>query len=66
MKNRGIAAILAFFLGTFGIHKFYLGRPIQGLLYLLFCWTGIPGILGVIEAILYLLATDDAFHQKYR
>ncbi|MDE5068247.1 MAG: TM2 domain-containing protein [Trichodesmium sp. St16_bin4-tuft] len=24
-KNRGIAAILAFFLGAFGAHKFYLG-----------------------------------------
>ncbi|OGV33967.1 MAG: hypothetical protein A2020_11405 [Lentisphaerae bacterium GWF2_45_14] len=65
MKNRGIAAILAFFLGTFGIHKFYLGRPFQGLLYLLFCWTAIPGVLGVIEAILYLLTTDDDFHQNY-
>ena len=65
MKNRGIAAVLAFFLGAFGIHKFYLGRPFQGLIYLLFCWTVIPGILGVIEAIIYLLATDDTFHEKY-
>lgn len=65
MKNRGIAAILAFFLGAFGIHKFYLGKPLQGIIYLLLCWTIIPGILGVIEAILYLLTTDEAFHEKY-
>lgn len=66
MKNRGVAAILAFFLGAFGIHKFYLGKPLQGIIYLLLCWTIIPGILGVIEAILYLLTTDEAFHEKYR
>jgi len=65
MKNRGIAAILAFFLGSFGIHKFYLGRPFQGIIYLLFCWTSLPGIIGVIEAVFYLISTDEAFHQKY-
>jgi TM2 domain-containing membrane protein YozV len=37
------------FLGTFGIHHFYLRRTGLGVLYCLFCWTGITTILGFIE-----------------
>jgi TM2 domain-containing membrane protein YozV len=33
-KSRGAAFILCFFLGAFGIHRFYLGKPITGLLQL--------------------------------
>jgi TM2 domain-containing membrane protein YozV len=36
-------------LGSFGAHHFYLGRNGWGILYLLFCWTGIPTLLGFIE-----------------
>ncbi|MDB9505721.1 TM2 domain-containing protein [Microcystis aeruginosa CS-338/01] len=39
MRNRTIAALLAFFLGYLGIHKFYLGENLAGILYLLFFWT---------------------------
>ncbi|MEA1568161.1 NINE protein, partial [Salmonella enterica] len=38
-KSRIAAALLAFFLGGFGVHKFYLGKIGQGFLYLIFCWT---------------------------
>ncbi|MBX9704718.1 MAG: NINE protein, partial [Gammaproteobacteria bacterium] len=34
-RNRIVAALLAIFLGGFGIHKFYLGKTGQGILYLL-------------------------------
>ena len=37
--NKVIYILLAVFLGSFGIHKFYAGKPIQGLLHILFCWT---------------------------
>ena len=31
----------------------------KGLLYLLFCWTGIPGVIGMVEGILALLKPSD-------
>ena len=34
MANKLIAALLALFLGGLGIHKFYLQRPFQGIVYL--------------------------------
>lgn len=37
MKSKLVAILLAFFLGGIGIHKFYLNRPIQGVIYLLLC-----------------------------
>ena len=39
--NKVIYIILAVFLGGFGVHKFYAGKMMSGLLHLLFCWTGI-------------------------
>ena len=66
MTPRVVAALLAFFLGGLGLHKFYLGQIFQGIVYLLFCWTGFPSILGVIEAILYLIKSDQQFFRKYR
>ena len=56
---------LAFFLGSLGLHKFYLGRTAQGLLYLVFCWTLIPAIAGIFESINYLSLSDEAFESKY-
>ena len=41
-KNKVIAAILALLFGGLGLHKFYLGKILWGVIYLLFCWTGIP------------------------
>ena len=65
MKNKTVAGILAILLGDLGIHKFYLGKIGQGILYLLFCWTGIPAIIGLIEGILYLCTDEDTFQVKY-
>lgn len=64
-KNRLAAALLAFFVGGFGIHKFYLGQVVLGVVYLLFCWTFIPAIVAFIEGILYLTMSDEAFAAKY-
>lgn len=65
MKNRLVAALLAFFLGYLGIHKFYLGENVAGILYLIFCWTFIPGIIAFFEFIGLLLMSDQAFDSKY-
>lgn len=64
MKNRYIAALLAFFLGGLGVHKFYLGKW-TGILYLVLCWTYIPSIIALVEGILYLVNGEDAFNEKY-
>lgn len=64
-KSRVTAALLAFFVGGIGIHKFYLGRTGAGILYLLFCWTFIPAFIAFIEFIIYLTMSDDAFAAKY-
>ena len=65
MKSKTTAGVLGILLGGVGAHKFYLGKPGKGVLYLLFCWTGIPGIIGLIEGIQYLTKTDEDFQAKY-
>ena len=37
------------FLGSFGIHKFYAGKILLGILYLLLSWTLLPAIIGFVE-----------------
>ena len=48
-KDEVAGVLLALFLGSFGLHHFYLRRTGLGVLYLLFFWTGIPGFLGFVE-----------------
>jgi TM2 domain-containing membrane protein YozV len=64
-KERTTAGVLALLLGGIGAHKFYLGETGKGVLYILFCWTFIPAIVGLIEGILYLTKWDVEFQQKY-
>lgn len=59
------AGMLGIFLGGLGIHKFYLGQGVQGLLYLVFCWTFIPAIIGFIEGLNYLTMSDKLFAERY-
>ena len=65
MKSRIVAALLAFFLGGFGAHKFYLNKNGKGFLYLIFCWTYIPAIISLFEGIGYLLQSDADFQAKH-
>ncbi len=65
MKNKITAALLAFFLGGFGAHKFYLGETTQGILYLLFFWTCIPAFIALIEFCVLLGISEEAFNKKY-
>jgi TM2 domain-containing membrane protein YozV len=64
-RSRIAAALFAFFLGGFGVHKFYLGQVGLGVVYLLFCWTFIPAIIAFIEFIILLTQSDEAFAAKY-
>lgn len=50
-KSASTGILLALFLGGIGAHWFYMGRTGRGVVYLLFCWTFIPGILAIFDAI---------------
>ncbi len=67
-KSRKAAAIIAF-AGTLspiaGLHKFYLGQPVWGLLYLLLSWTPIPRVASAIDAIWYLFQNEDEFDRNF-
>jgi TM2 domain-containing membrane protein YozV len=65
MKNKYTAAILAFFLGGIGIHRFYLGQAGMGIAYLLFCWTFIPSLIAFFDFIAFLVMSNQAFDRKY-
>jgi TM2 domain-containing membrane protein YozV len=63
-KSRVTAGILGILLGGLGVHKFYLGKAGLGIVYLLFCWSGVPAIIGFIEGIIYLTQDDATFAAK--
>ncbi|HAX78317.1 MAG TPA: hypothetical protein DCY88_21465 [Cyanobacteria bacterium UBA11372] len=67
-KSRKVAAILAF-AGTFipiaGLHKFYLGQPLWGILYLLLSPTPIPHVASAIEGFWYLVLSWEQFDRNF-
>ena len=66
-KSRSVAAVLAF-AGTLtvsGLHKFYLGQPLWGLLYVLLSWTPIPKVACAIEGVWYLIQDEDSFNSHF-
>jgi hypothetical protein len=65
-KSKGLAIFLAIFLGVLGIHKFYLRRFGLGFLYLIFFWTLIPALLGLIDAIVLATKNKSEFSGSVR
>jgi len=65
ISRRVAAAIFAIIFGSLGVHRFYLGQIGWGILYVLFCWTLIPAVAGLIEGILYLTMSEEDFEAKY-
>ncbi len=70
-KSRGVAALLAIFLGSLGIHYFYIGKNTAGIVWLLItvCTCGFGGavlsLLGIIQGIIMLGMTNEAWRAKY-
>lgn len=64
MKSKIVAGILGILLGGWGAHKFYMGKIGMGILYLCLCWTSIPFWVGLIEGIIYLVESDEAFQAR--
>ena len=65
VKSKVVAGVLGILLGGLGIHKFYMGKIGMGILYLVFCWTYIPAIVGFVEGIIYLCSNDENFQLKH-
>lgn len=70
-KDKLVAGLLAIFLGTLGIHKFYLGYTKSGVIMLLVSiftfgvGASVMAVIALIEGILYLTKSDAEFYQTY-
>jgi len=63
-KSKTTAAIIAFFGGSFGLHKAYINSkkaPSSIILSTMFSFTTIPTILGIIDAVRYLSMSEQEF-----
>ncbi len=66
-KSRGVAGLLAIFLGEFGIQYFYMGKISAGIIsiVLTFVSCGLWGIITLIQGILMLCMTNAEFQRKF-
>jgi len=64
-KSKTTAGILALLLGGIGIHYFYCGKPLPGVIFILLCWTWIPSIIAFVQGIMMLTMTEEQFNHKY-
>lgn len=69
-RNKYVAALLAFFLGVFGVHRFYLGRVGSGVVMLVLTCTLVgaivSGIWAFVDFIRYLVMSDAEFDARYQ
>ena len=63
-KSRVTAGLLGILLGGLGLHKFYTGAWGWGIVYIVLCWTLVPGIVALVEGIRYLTLSDEEFQRK--
>ncbi|WP_404339273.1 TM2 domain-containing protein [Sphingomonas sp. MMS12-HWE2-04] len=68
-RNKYVAALLAFFFGVLGIHRFYLGRNGSGVVMLVLTIT-VVGMLvtwlwSMIDMVRYLAMSDREFAHRY-
>jgi TM2 domain-containing membrane protein YozV len=59
------AILLGLTLGLFGAHRFYLGQTAVGISYLLFCWTLVPFVMGLLDASLFMRLKTAEFAHLY-
>ena len=58
--NKALYVAMALLFGSVGVHKFCAGRVWMGIIYFLFSWTFIPGVIGIIEGILAAFKPTDS------
>lgn len=70
-KSRGVAGLLAIFLGAFGIHYFYLGKTFAGVLFLLITLLScgvlsvFTGMFSLVQGIVFFTLSQEQFESKY-
>jgi TM2 domain-containing membrane protein YozV len=68
-RNKYVAAIIAFLVGPFGIHRFYLGRVGSGIAMLVLTCTLIGIVVSLpwalIDMVRYLVMSDREFAERY-
>ena len=75
-SKRVLAGVLAILLGVFGVHKFILGYTKEGIITLVITvlisivscgiFSGLMGLVGLIEGIIYLTKSDEEFVETYQ
>ena len=65
IQKKLVQSALAIFLGSLGAHKFYQGKTLQGVMYLLFFWTTLPTWISFIEGVRYLFMPVEDFYEQY-
>ncbi len=78
MKRKHVTTVLALALGIYGIHRFYLGQRMKGILHFslamfsgfLFFEEGaplimLPAIIGLMDAILFMVMPQEEFDNRY-
>jgi len=78
MKRKHVTTVLALTLGLYGIHRFYLGQKLKGILHFslamfsgfLFFEEGaplimLPAIIGLMDAILFMVMPQEEFDNRY-
>lgn len=68
-RNKYVAALLAFFLGPLGIHRFYLGRTGSAVAMLVLSCTLVGLIVSapwaLVDMVRYLMMSDREFAERY-
>lgn len=64
-RNRNTACLLAVFGGFVGAHKFYLGDRVLGWIYVIWCWTLVPLLLSLYEAVVLWHMSAVSFNMTY-
>lgn len=74
-KNRGIFCLLLFFLGAFGVHYFYIGKYVAGIVTFCAFWgltiftcgyaTPIPGLILLIQFFVVLCGNNQSFEENF-
>ena len=65
MKKFWNFIVLALAGGAIGLQEFYMERWVLGVLAVLFCWTGIPALVAVIEAFVWLFKGEEKFDETH-